>query len=369
MLKIVLRTFLKTMGIILLLIAVGLGSYFLTMFYFKTTDREERSTKYKHVIDISVGSESSNLIYSVESDTKQVKAVVLELFDKETGNLDYITIPNKTQISLSSAKFQEYLEISSQIPQIVTLRDLNEYFTGDVAYEYGILLLQEELDVEIGYFTALDSVEFDRRFDKIDGAFKPSDEYLDMVSQNQDEGAMKAFIEKEWDSVISDITLSQKQQYASGFLKVKREYIYAHRAYAEEIKGKATLDGAKTKKMIDKIWESEARTKKQDKVDGTAALTGIEKIKSRSIQITNGSKINGLAASFQEKLEADGLYVMGVGDFSGEVQKQTTIYARKKRWARYLKPYFKAPVIREAPALTNGADIEIVLGTDDKPQS
>ena len=369
MLKVVLRTFLKTMGIIALLLAVGAASYFLTMLFYKTTERVERSTQYDHVIDMSVGSESSNLIYSVETDTKQVKAIVLELFDKETGNLDYVTIPNKTQISLSAAEFQEYQSVSSQIPQIVTLRDINEYFSGDVAYEYGILLLQEELNVEIGYFTAMDSEEFNKRFDKKDGAFIPSEEYLDTVSQNKDEDAMKDFIEKEWDILISDITLSQKQQYASGLIKVNRDFIYAHRAYAEEIKGKATLDAAKTKRMIDKIWENEAYTQKQQTVDGTAAPTNLDKLGSRSIQITNGSKINGLAASFKAKFEEKGLYVMGVGDFSGAVQEKTTIYARKKRWGRYLKPFFKNPVIVEAENLTNAADIEIVLGTEDGPES
>lgn len=367
MVKIVLRTFLKTMGTIILLLAIGVAGYFLTMLYYRTTEKVERSTQYNHVIDVSVGSESSNLIYSVETDTKLVRAVVLELFDKETGNLDYVTIPNKTQISLSPQKYKEYMEISSQIPQIVTLRDINEYFTGDVAYEYGILLLQEELKVDIGYFTAMDSKEFNKRFEKKDGAYTPRQEYLDTIDI-KDETALKDFIEKEWEILISDITLLQKQQYVSGLVKVNRDLIYAHRAYAEEIKGKATLDGAKTKKMIDSIWEDEARTQKQKSVDGTAAPTNIDKLKSRSIQITNGSRITGLAASFKEKFEAEGLYVMGVGDFSGEVQKKTTIYARKKRWGRYLKPFFKNPVVKEAKNLTNGADIEIVLGTDDKPE-
>ena len=53
---------------------------------------------------------------------------------------------------------------------------------------------------------------------------------------------------------------------------------------------------------------------------------------------------------------------MGVGDFSGDVQKQTVIYARKKKWGNYLKSYFANPVVKQAPALT------IVLGTDDKPK-
>ena len=57
MLKIAMRTFFKTMGIILLLVAVGVGSYFLTMLFFKTTERDERSTKYDHVIDVNAGSE------------------------------------------------------------------------------------------------------------------------------------------------------------------------------------------------------------------------------------------------------------------------------------------------------------------------
>lgn len=368
MFKIVMRTFLKTMGVILLLLGVGIGSYFLTILFLRTTERDERSKKYEHVIDINVGTESSNLIYSVDTKSKKVKAIVLELFDKETGNLDYITFPVNTQISLSKAKYEEYLKINSHIPQIVTLGDINQYFNGDVAYEYGILFLQEELKTDIGYFTAMDSVEFNKRFDKQDGIYKPSEEYLETVAQNKDEASMKKFIEKEWDIVVSDITLLQKQTYAAGFLKVKLKCIRAHKAYAEEMKEKATLDGEKTKKMINRIWESQERTEKPKKTDDSDGKNGIEKIKSKGIQITNGSNINGLAASFKSKLEADGLRVLGVGDFSGTQQTQTVIYAKKKEWANCLKPYFRKPSVQESQTLTNGADIEIILGTDDKPE-
>ncbi len=362
-------TFLKALGIIVMLLAIGIASYFLTMLFHRATERVERSTKYEHVIEVNPSSESSNLIYSVDSDTKEVKAIVLELFDQETGNLDYVTIPNKTQIALSSQDYQKYLEVSSLLPQIVTMRDINEYFSGDVAYEYGILFLQSELDVEIGYFTAMENVEFNKRFVKKDNAFVPRDEYLDIVAENKDEKNMEDFIEKEWDVVISDITLSQKQQYAEGFLKVNRDYIYAHRAYAEEIKGKATLDAKKTTQMIKKIWENGPRTEKQSTVGGSGNTSKLKKIRTKTIQITNGSRINGLAASFQTKLTADGLNVLGVGDFGGEIQQQTVIYAKKKSWAKCLKGYFKNPRIEQAPALTNGADIEIVLGLDDGPEA
>ena len=78
-----------------------------------------------------------------------------------------------------------------------------------------------------------------------------------------------------------------------------------------------------------------------------------------------GFRHNEQSVRIVEKLEKDGLYVMGVGDFTGEVQKTTTIYVRRKKWGRYLKDYFKNPTIQEADALTNGADVEIVLGTED----
>lgn len=369
MFQIFLKTFFKALGIIVMLLAIGIASYFLTMLFHKTTERVERSTKYKHVIDVNPSSESSNLIYSVNPDTKEVKAVVLELFDKETGNLDYITIPNKTQIELSSQEYQTYLEASELLPQIVTLKDINEYFAGDVAYEYGILFLQSELDVEIGYFTAMETTEFNKRFVKKDNAFVPRDEYLDTVAENKDVKAMEEFIENEWDVIISDITLSQKKQYAEAFLKVNREYIYAHRAYAEEIKGKATLDAKQTTQLIQKIWESEPRTQSQKGVGGAGTSSALQKIKGKTIQITNGSRINGLAASFQTKFTEDGLTVLGVGDYGGEIQQETVIYAKKKSWAKCLKGYFNKPRVEQAPALTNGADIEVVLGLDDGPKA
>lgn len=369
MFQIFLKTFFKALGIIVMLLAIGIASYFLTMLFHKTTERVERSTKYKHVIDVNPSSESSNLIYSVNPDTKEVKAVVLELFDKETGNLDYITIPNKTQIELSSQEYQTYLEASELLPQIVTLKDINEYFAGDVAYEYGILFLQSELDVEIGYFTAMETTEFNKRFVKKDNAFVPRDEYLDTVAENKDVKAMEEFIENEWDVIISDITLSQKKQYAEAFLKVNRKYIYAHRAYAEEIKGKATLDAKQTTQLIQKIWESEPRTQSQKGVGGAGTSSALQKIKGKTIQITNGSRINGLAASFQTKFTEDGLTVLGVGDYGGEIQQETVIYAKKKSWAKCLKGYFNKPRVEQAPALTNGADIEVVLGLDDGPKA
>lgn len=48
---IILRNFLKTLGVMLLFVVVGVLSYYLTMLYYNKTGRTERSTQYTHAIN------------------------------------------------------------------------------------------------------------------------------------------------------------------------------------------------------------------------------------------------------------------------------------------------------------------------------
>ncbi|MCH5265874.1 MAG: LytR C-terminal domain-containing protein [Lachnospiraceae bacterium] len=362
--RIVLKTFFKTMGIMALFIMAGVLSYYLTMLYYNQTTRVERSTQYTHVIPVNAGNESSNLIYSYDEKTKKIKAMVLELFDETTKNLDYITIPANTQITISAGTYAELMKVSQQVPQLASMSDINSYFSGDVAYEYGIMILQEELRADIGYFTALPSKLFDTYFEKKTKKeiYSPSESLLSNVAKCTTEDDMDDFIEDVWDDLISDITLSQKQNYSKALIKVNQDYIRTRKVYGSESGGVFTLNRSKNRKMINNIWESEAYTEPQKKTGGSS---GTATSKGRSIQLTNGSGINGLAASYQQKLQADGFNVIGVGNYVGDVQEKTTIYVKKKKWGKDLLKYFKDAAIKVADNLTNGADIEIVLGTQD----
>ena len=77
-----------------------------------------------------------------------------------------MTIPANTQITISTDTYSDLIKVSQKLPQVAKLSDINEYFTGDVAYEYGILILQDTMDVDIGYFTAMPTEEFDKYFEK-----------------------------------------------------------------------------------------------------------------------------------------------------------------------------------------------------------
>ena len=52
------------------------------------------------------------------------------------------------------------------------MSEISSYFEGDVKYEYGILILQEELKADIGYFTAMTSDEFNKCFEWENGKRK-----------------------------------------------------------------------------------------------------------------------------------------------------------------------------------------------------
>lgn len=359
--------FFKTIGIILLLVAVGVLSYYLTMLYFDQTARTERSTTYKHVITVNTGNESSNLIYSYDPKSKKIKAMVLELFDSVSGNMNYITIPVDTQITISADTYSDLIQVSQKLPQLSKMSDINDYFSGDVAYEYGILILQEDLKADIGYFTAISSDKFDTYFEnagsKKKPKYKPAKALLDRAAACSTGREMEDLIEKEWDNLITDITLSQKQGYAEPLTKVKQENIRLYHAYGTKNGNVYTLDKTKNKKLVNRIWESESYTSSQESSSSAKSSTTAS---SHTIQITNGSGIDGLAAAYKTKLEAESLKIKGLGNYTGQKRTSTVIYAKKKKWGQELKKYFPSASIVEREDLTNSADIEILLGTDAK---
>lgn len=367
--RIILRTFFKTIGIIVLFVGVGVLSYYLTMLYFDQTTRIERSSQYTHVINVNTGNESSNLIYSFDSKTKKVEAMVLELFDETTKNLVYITIPANTQISISANTYTELMQVSQQLPQLVTMSDINTYFSGDVAYEYGIKILQEELKADIGYFTAMTSEQFNKYFEKKSKkstAYLPSQTLLDSAAKCKSKGDMNDFIEDMWDNLISGITLSQKQSYSSALIQVNRDYIRTYTAYGEKSGDVFLLNRRKNKKLINGIWEAEAYTSPQSSKGASSGKSASgSSSDGHPIRILNGSNINGLAAKYQEKLKADGFNVIDVDNYHGGEMKNTKIYVRKKNWGKDLLKYFKAATIETSADIAVGADIEIILGVQD----
>lgn len=368
--KLVAKTFGKTLGILFIMLGVGVASYFLTILYYTATEKEERSTTYEHVIDVQTGPDSANLIYSVNEENGKIAAIVLELYNDDSHNMDYITIPAATEIVMSGELYVQMLEESKNVPQIARLSRVNEYFTGDVAYEYGILMLEEAAGLDIGYFTAIPSKMFDAWFENVGTSDEPMyapGTALIAKAGGKTEEDIRDFMESIWSDMISDITLSKKQRYAEKFVNVNSEYIHAWRLPTEVVEGKHStyyVEKKAAKKLMQQVLEAETYTSAQSKAKETSGKT-TESSKEKKIQITNGSRITGLAANYREKLLEAGYQVQGIGDYDGEVQTYTKIYVKSKSQGEDLLTFFPdASIEVTSEVLTENADIEVVLGTN-----
>lgn len=400
-----LRYFLKTLGVIFAFILAGVLSYFGTLFYYKQTDADERCTKYTHVIDINVGNESSNLIFSFNETDKVIDAIVLENFDVSTHNLSYFTIPANTTITLPSNKYSEYTSINKSIPRIVKLSDVPKYFKGDVAFEYAIKILQEELKVDIGYFTAIPSDRFSQYFD-IKGTgkkrYSPTKEVLQSLNDNPTKDDIEEYMEDNWNNMISDITLNQKKNYAEALSKVNPNFIRTYKLFGTNNGVSYILDAKRSKRLINKVWEKNAFTRVQSNrppllSDATNVQTQASSVtkpanvtarpedvknelapdnsdtvsentnlaKGHPIKILNSTGVNGLAAKYKKMMEKDNLSILGVDNYTGGKIVHTKILVRKQKWGASLKKYFKNATVQTSSNLAAGTDIEVVIGTED----
>ena len=139
--------------------------------------------------------------------------------------------------------------------------------------------------------------------------------------------------------------------------------IYRLKGTDEE--GVFIINSVKSRKLVNKIWESVTYTTPQFEPDGSEVEEVVEE---QNIEILNGSAIDGLASSYQKTMQDDGLSVINIGNYTGMKQETTTIYARNVKWAKKnLRKYFPHPKKVEvigSTTLEEGVDVQIILGVD-----
>jgi hypothetical protein len=294
--------------------------------------------------------------------------MLLELFDQGTKNMTYVTVPINTQVTLSQETYQELIKANAQIPQVINLKDINTYFKGDVAYEYGIMILQDALPVDIGYFTALPKEKFNVCYEfntKKENCFSPTDSYISSMKKCTTESDMNDMLESLWEDQISDLTQSQKLNYAKDLAQVNWDLAHMYVLKGSEEGGVFTIGRKKSKKLISDIWEAEAYATAQYESTQPDTSTNAD---DQNIEILNGSAIDGLASKYQKMMQEDHLSVVNIGNYTGMKQQTTTIYARDVKWAKKkLRKYFpkpKAVKVETSADLEEGIDVMIILGVD-----
>ena len=100
------QVFFRTMGILLLMLLVGFVSYYITLSYYRANEIPVDDNVKEKVLDIvsdaKVTEVAKNLICITDKQGKEIKHMFLEVFNTNTSNLDYITLPIDNDITLSN---------------------------------------------------------------------------------------------------------------------------------------------------------------------------------------------------------------------------------------------------------------------------
>ena len=341
----------------LVLFGMGLGSYNITMNYYNTTGgpKDEKITSMISDYfeqDAKVESISKNLILGQDEQGK-ITRIVLEIFNTTTHNLDYITIPVDTQFTVSNELYQKLCEAKTGVPQIVCLKETDNYFKDRALYEYMVVLIEDMLKIDVSYYTAISEAQFDWVFTETKetiaipeeetvmkdcSIYKISENFMNETKGLTDKKTLKNYLKEEAKEYSSDLALRGKYEYVEAYLKIREEYIYAY-----------TIYGLQKENYFDVALEQSAILAKEV-IENTIphmqeqVIERVEQISSKgySIEILNASGIDGLAASYQQLLTEQGYNITHVGNY-------TIAGIRRAFWQRVTSIFSALSLLQRTP--------------------
>lgn len=386
--RLFLKGFLQSILIMAVMFAAGFGSYRLTMSYYKAADTDQGPKAGAAVKDIVSDAQadkiSKNLIYSVDEDTKEITHLVLEIFNTYTYNLDYITIPSDTQVTLSNELYERLGAVNEEVPQIISMQELGRYFPAATMYDYGIIILEDLLGIDISYYTVLEQEVYNTVFTSEDRTVVYEEQsesggtgiktmqaqvqvYNETFRQKLMETAggnnLEDYIKEWYKKLNSNLPEKSKLSYVPDYQNVLTDYIYFHSIYGEDnIDGGFTISAEAGSRFLKELENNtEAYTVTQEE----ALLASAADSKELIIRILNGSGITGLAAAYQSRLDEEGYTVSGIGNYQSSSLAVTKIIVKEEGTGTDLLKYFKDAII-ETGETAEGCDIEIILGEADR---
>lgn len=368
------RGFVRTGCMMLLMFMVGFTTYKLTIGVYKLTHKDEKQTSNGSNTIANDGTADNickNLIY-ITDEEDNIQGVILEILNTYTNNLDYVTIPIDTQFSLSTDLYQRLYAKNQQIPQIITLKNLNAYFDKSTRFVYGKLMTNELLGTELSCYTIINSETANSIFseetrtilletgEQAQGSvYVLKDSIFESIS-GEEAYSMKEYLARFYEVAKSNLSLESKQKYASTYRNVNRDYIYYHIIPGVQEIDYYDADTELTKEFIMQLVNNEAYTITQDDEQNVEPISSV----GLRISLLNGSKITGLASKYSSIIQNAGFGVAEIGNYTDEILQDTKIIVAEEGMGRDLLPLFQNAVV-EVGSVPIGFDIQIILGVSE----
>lgn len=271
--KMFLSGFFKSFLFFVLFIVIGTISYKLVMYVFdiKYIDSREEDNippaveEQGIITEAKIDDVSKHLIFCIDEADGSIKKLVLEIFNCEAHKLFYITIPIKTQFTLSSSLHKELVLIKPSIPQFLKLSAITGYLPKETVYEYGVLMIEDLLNINISYYSVVPQKLYDTVFstetnnqkelnNETSDKFYPrevfSDRFLEFLHTIKTETELRNYIEDIYTQIESNLKLEDKLMYMDSYLKTPGENISFEVISGKESNSAYTIDEDAVKKQL-----------------------------------------------------------------------------------------------------------------------
>lgn len=288
----------KTLGLFLIIVGVGVGSYYVSLNYLKkdiTSDEDLSKAELEDMISqATVDKVARNLVYVV-NDSGRVVDLYIIVCNTEVNNIDYITIPVQTVYTIPSSMYQKLTQVSDQVPQIVKVAKLYKCFQNtEDPYGYATLVVQRMLGQKMSYYTVISQDKFKSRFfkNKVKVKYTPptaaagptqspgvptdvsshadkvpdkvplilcKQEYLDQLeSYGDDQQKIADYIKDDYKTLTSNLTVYSKIGYVETFAKIDPENFHYWVIPGQFVNAKEYQSDTDTlKKFIQKIMDND----------------------------------------------------------------------------------------------------------------
>ncbi len=261
--RIFINGFVKSLIFIIILSGAGVLSYHAIGKFFHIPEAAKGSLvpaiEKASITTASLEDISKNLIFCVDEDGS-IEKLLLEVFHCENRVLCYFTLPVRTRITMSDSLYQDLVIVNPSTPQIMKLSGITKYFPEETAYEYGVLLIEDLLNIKISYYTVVpDSIHKtvfvteERGKDAEAPREVFSEEYIEYVHTLQTEEDLKNYMEELYEAVRSNLTFSDKMNYLESYMKLTFRNITFELIAGENTNSAYIVDPDRAAKQLSRI--------------------------------------------------------------------------------------------------------------------
>lgn len=202
--------------------------------YYQQTKRQDAAVAFQDNVvpedkaDAGKNGISKNLIYCYDKH-KNITKMVLEVLDSKENKLTYITIPQRTQTTMSASLYKKLVLDYPEVPQVMKLEEISDCFDSDKQYSKGLLIIQDLLKLRINYYTALPQSIYNEMFternimqtdgnESVQEAVLTS-QYTQRLRSYNSAKKMKAYFKEIYPDIKTNLNLKEKQSNAEGYYK------------------------------------------------------------------------------------------------------------------------------------------------------